>query len=842
MSSTKKIAALLATVFALVLCVAPIASAHTPMLTATLDCNGNVSWTFSSNGFNATFSLSDSNTGDEGTHMLTGGEPTGGPEISTSGTYTVPSSVTSGTLTVMIDWADGDSFNNVATATYSRPTDCQATPSISTQASGPVTVGQQIHDVATLSGATAATGAVTFEVFAPSDTACETPLATLATSAKNVDGNGNGTYTSAVYTTTTPGAYLWRAFFAGDANNVAVSGACNASGESSTVNQATPAITTQASGPVTVGGTINDVATLSGAVGATGAVTFEVFAPSDSGCETPLATLATSAKSVDGNGNGIYTSASYTTSVPGIYRWRAFFAGDATNAAVSGGCNASGESSTVNQVSPAISTQASGPVTVGGTINDVATLSGAVAATGAVTFEVFAPGDTTCSTPLATLATSAKNVNSNGNGTYTSASFTTTTSGTYEWRAFFAGDTNNAAVSGACNAPNEASTVTTTSSPPPSTPSSPAISITKNPKSQALVSGATANFTITVTNTGNVTLTNVTVSDSLSPNCNASSTTIPALASLAPGASVTYNCSLADVTASFTNSATATGTPPSGSNVTATDTAPVTVTPPPTPPATPAPVPTHPAISIVKDPSSQTVAVGGTATFKITVTNTGDVTLSDVAVTDPLSTDCSKSLGTLAVGQSKSYSCTKDDVTADFVNTAEATGKPPTGSDVKASDHANVSAKPFVPPAIKPKPKPFVPPSRPAIGIVKSPKSQTLTTKVTSDTTSTGATKTVVHYGTAKFTIKVTNDGNVALHAVKVSDPSSPGCTRLIGSLAAGASKLYSCSRSAVASSFMNIATVVGTSPSGKQVKATDHAHVTVKVKTTSTSGAKFTG
>ena len=113
----------------------------------------------------------------------------------------------------------------------------------------------------------------------------------------------------------------------------------------------------------------------------------------------------------------------------------------------------------MNQVSPAIETHATGPVTVGDKIHDVATLSGAVGATGAVTFQVFAPGDTTCSTAVATLTTSTKNVDANGNGTYTSGDFTTTTPGTYRWRAFFAGDANNAAVSGACNAANEASTV-----------------------------------------------------------------------------------------------------------------------------------------------------------------------------------------------------------------------------------------------------------------------------------------------------------------------------------------------------------------------------------------------
>jgi uncharacterized repeat protein (TIGR01451 family) len=105
----------------------------------------------------------------------------------------------------------------------------------------------------------------------------------------------------------------------------------------------------------------------------------------------------------------------------------------------------------------------------------------------------------------------------------------------------------------------------------------PAISIVKNPKGQVVGVGGTATFTITVTNVGNTVLTDVHVDDPLSTNCSKTKADIPAFASMAPGATVTYNCTKTNVRANFDNVATATGAPPSGPNVTATDTAPVKV-------------------------------------------------------------------------------------------------------------------------------------------------------------------------------------------------------------------------------------------------------------------------
>jgi uncharacterized repeat protein (TIGR01451 family) len=148
---------------------------------------------------------------------------------------------------------------------------------------------------------------------------------------------------------------------------------------------------------------------------------------------------------------------------------------------------------------------------------------------------------------------------------------------------------------------------------------------------------------------------------------------------------VTYSCTLANVQTGFTNSATATGSPPSGPPVTDTDTALVLVN--------------APSIGIQKNPDSQTILVGGTATFTITVTNTGDVTLTNVSVSDAQAPGCARTAaqidaldpGTFDPGDSVSYSCTLANVLASFVNSATATGTPPIGPPLTATDTATVT-------------------------------------------------------------------------------------------------------------------------------------------------------
>ena len=227
--------------------------------------------------------------------------------------------------------------------------------------------------------------------------------------------------------------------------------------------------------------------------------------------------------------------------------------------------------------------------------------------------------------------------------------------------------------------------------------------------------------------------------------------------------------------------------------MTASDTAPVTVI--------------HPAITIDKSPDGQSVTSGSTVTFTIKVTNTGDVDLSNVTVSDPLTPSCDKVIGTLLQGASTSYTCTTGALSASFTNIASVTGHPPVGPDVTASDNAPVTVTtPAAPPVVV---------THPAISITKSPPTQTVTTGLT-----------------VTFTIVVTNTGDVTLTNVTVTDALSPGCARTktdipaLASMAPGATVTYQCTSAAVTASFTNVAIATGTPPSGPNVTASASAAV----------------
>ncbi len=245
--------------------------------------------------------------------------------------------------------------------------------------------------------------------------------------------------------------------------------------------------------------------------------------------------------------------------------------------------------------------------------------------------------------------------------------------------------------------------------------------------------GDTIAYTFLVTNTGNVTLDPVTVTDP-----KVGTVTCPPGA-LAPGASktctATYTLTQADVDAGVVNNtATATGTPPTGQPVTAGDT-------------TATPLVRTPRVALEKNADTTgPVQAGDQITYTFTVTNTGNVTLTNLTVVDPMVGTVTCAATTLAPGEQTTctaapYTVTTADVSAgSVVNQATASADGGGGAHVTSQDQVEVATASAPEPSIRlEKRADTAGPVRPGDEVI--------------------------------FTFTVTNTGNVTLTKVRVEDP-----------------------------------------------------------------------
>jgi uncharacterized repeat protein (TIGR01451 family)/LPXTG-motif cell wall-anchored protein len=99
----------------------------------------------------------------------------------------------------------------------------------------------------------------------------------------------------------------------------------------------------------------------------------------------------------------------------------------------------------------------------------------------------------------------------------------------------------------------------------------------------------------------------------------------------------------------------------------------------------------------VKTALTPEVNVGDLVRYEIAVTNIGNVTLSNVQVTDALVPDCDRTFGAIIIpGETVTYACAIANVVAGFENVAVVTGMPPTPTSgeeplpVEATDRALV--------------------------------------------------------------------------------------------------------------------------------------------------------
>ncbi len=258
----------------------------------------------------------------------------------------------------------------------------------------------------------------------------------------------------------------------------------------------------------------------------------------------------------------------------------------------------------------------------------------------------------------------------------------------------------------------------------------PELSIDKTADKSTANIGDVINYTITVENTGDLTLTNVRVQDG---KLGIDET----IDSLAPGATAEVTGTYGPVTEDdlpgpIHNVATATSNE----------------TPDPVDDEWDVTLITGPAIQVVKTADKSIAMVGEPIKYTYVVTNLGDVTLTDVTVTDDMLGSITLGSTTLATGASTSGVATYIVVVGDLpgplpatlVNVATASGKPPVGPNVTDDDDASVLVvEPEAPPAL--------------LSIEK-----------------TGDVGPLSVGDTIKYTIKVINSGDAVLTNVVVND------------------------------------------------------------------------
>ncbi|MEA2298069.1 MAG: hypothetical protein QOF77_1005 [Solirubrobacteraceae bacterium] len=202
----------------------------------------------------------------------------------------------------------------------SAPALATSTPSLFATASSNTSVGRILFDHTNLSGAVTPTGTITFRLYGPGDTSCQSPLFT-----QTITVSGTGSDDSSQTIATSAGTFGWIASYSGDANNNPVATRCGDSTQSVIVEKISPVVSVA---PALTAGAIHAAATVQyGYAPVTGTITFTVTGPNDSFCSGPPVYTRT----VTINGDGSYDSGSYAPTAPGTYTYRIRYDGDTNN-------------------------------------------------------------------------------------------------------------------------------------------------------------------------------------------------------------------------------------------------------------------------------------------------------------------------------------------------------------------------------------------------------------------------------------------------------------------------------------------------------------------------------
>lgn len=309
----------------------------------------------------------------------------------------------------------------------------------------------------------------------------------------------------------------------------------------------------------------------------------------------------------------------------------------------------------------------------------------------------------------------------------------------------------------------------------------------ETPPGPSVSLGSTIQWTYLVTNTGTLQLTDVSVTDSREVAVTCPKTV------LEPGESMTCTATGIAEACQYSNTAIVEGHPAKGETVTARDDSFYFGQ-------------HNAAITIDKktngedspQPPGLSINVGSAVQWTFAVTNTGDVSLTEVVVTDDRASAVTCPKSTLASGESMTCSASGTALAGQQRNVASVTGKPPCGNVLTATDASHYRA---VTPGIR------------------------LEKLINGEDADDSAHAVPLMAGApVLWSFVVTNTGDVSLSDVAVTDDPARSITCPKNTLEPGESMTCTSSGIAEAGLDCDTGTVVGTSPQATNVTSSDSA------------------
>ncbi len=269
---------------------------------------------------------------------------------------------------------------------------------------------------------------------------------------------------------------------------------------------------------------------------------------------------------------------------------------------------------------------------------------------------------------------------------------------------------------------------------------SPDLSVSKAADERTVVEGDPIHYHVTLTNTGDIPLTGVTVADAGAPGCAGPVADIPV------GDEVVVDCTYATTGADGADRLHSNQASADSNETTAKVTNIVTTT-------------VEPRLTVVKTADESSVVAGDDIDYHLTLTNTWDAPLTGIVVTDPNAPDCDGPVADLAPGQHVTVDCT-------YTTTFHDVG---TYTNVATADGAQVT------------------------GVPSNPVRTTVTADPSLSVTTTADQSAVVGGDDIDLHVSIENTGDVPLTEVTVSDANAPDCEGPVADLAVGAELTVDC-------------------------------------------------